>query len=94
VSEHHPASSVGWRARGAAGRALAATTATAGPDATRESVVVYEQGTERAVKVGIIDTGVDASHPDIAPNFDHRLSRNFTTDDELVPSASPASRRR
>jgi subtilisin family serine protease len=55
--------------------------------------VVYEQGTERAVKVGIIDTGIDASHPDIAPNLDHRLSRNFTTD-ELVPSASPASRRR
>ena len=55
--------------------------------------MVYEQGTERAVKVGIIDTGIDASHPDIAPNLDHRLSRNFTTD-ELVPSASPASRRR
>jgi subtilisin family serine protease len=32
------------------------------------------------VRVGIIDTGIDASHPDIAPNFDHRLSRNFVTD--------------
>src|SRR3954447_22893170 len=32
------------------------------------------------VRVGIIDTGVDASHPDIAPNFDSDLSRNFTTD--------------
>jgi subtilisin family serine protease len=30
--------------------------------------------------VGILDTGVDASHPDIAPNFDFALSRNFTTD--------------
>ncbi|WP_170307571.1 S8 family serine peptidase [Janibacter terrae] len=38
-----------------------------------------ESGDNR-VKVGIIDTGVDASHPDIAPNFDHKLSRNFTTD--------------
>ncbi|MGO1165420.1 MAG: S8 family peptidase [Janibacter sp.] len=38
-----------------------------------------ESGDKR-VKVGIIDTGVDASHPDIAPNFDHKLSRNFTTD--------------
>ena len=34
--------------------------------------------------VGIIDTGIDGSHPDIAPNFDSRLSRNFTTDIELI----------
>ncbi|KRE39491.1 serine protease [Janibacter sp. Soil728] len=40
---------------------------------------VAESGDKR-VKVGIMDTGVDASHPDIAPNFDHKLSRNFTTD--------------
>ena len=38
----------------------------------------YETG-ER-VRVGIIDTGVDGTHPDIAPNFNGRLSRNFTTD--------------
>jgi subtilisin family serine protease len=38
----------------------------------------YEQG--KGVQVGIIDTGVDGSHPDIAPNFDRTLSRNFTTD--------------
>jgi lantibiotic leader peptide-processing serine protease len=38
----------------------------------------YEQG--KGVRVGIIDTGVDGSHPDIAPNFDLALSRNFTTD--------------
>jgi subtilisin family serine protease len=38
----------------------------------------YEQG--KGVRVGIVDTGVDGSHPDIAPNFDRRLSRNFTTD--------------
>lgn len=41
---------------------------------------------DKRVKVGIIDTGIDASHPDIAPNFDRRLSRNFTKDipfDEL-----------
>jgi subtilisin family serine protease len=36
------------------------------------------------VLVGIIDTGIDASHPDIAPNFDAALSRNFTTDIPLV----------
>ncbi|MGH3046104.1 MAG: S8 family peptidase [Gaiellaceae bacterium] len=37
----------------------------------------------KGVLVGIIDTGVDGSHPDIAPNFDRGLSRNFTTD---IPS--------
>ena len=41
--------------------------------------------TERGdgVLVGIIDTGVDGLHPDIAPNFSNALSRNFTTD---IPS--------
>ena len=38
-----------------------------------------ESGDKR-VKVGIMDTGVDATHPDIAPNFDRKLSRNFVTD--------------
>ncbi|QXC60231.1 S8 family serine peptidase [Aquihabitans sp. G128] len=32
------------------------------------------------VLVGIIDTGIDASNPDLAPNFDAGRSRNFTTD--------------
>jgi subtilisin family serine protease len=36
------------------------------------------------VLVGIIDTGIDASHPDLAPNFDATLSRNFTTDIPLI----------
>ncbi|MEV6866494.1 S8 family serine peptidase [Streptosporangium subroseum] len=39
----------------------------------------HEQG-DPGVLVGVLDTGVDASHPDIAPNFNHRLSRNFTVD--------------
>src|SRR6478752_1072975 len=34
----------------------------------------------KKVLVGIIDTGVDGRHPDIAPNFDRALSRNFVTD--------------
>ena len=36
------------------------------------------------VLVGIIDTGIDASHPDLAPNFNASLSRNFTTDIPLI----------
>jgi subtilisin family serine protease len=36
------------------------------------------------VRVGILDTGIDGSHPDIAPNFNGSLSRNFTTDIPLV----------
>lgn len=34
----------------------------------------------KGVLVGVIDTGIDGSHPDIAPNFDHALSRTFTRD--------------
>jgi len=32
------------------------------------------------VKVGVIDTGVQGDVPDLAPNFDWKLSRNFVTD--------------
>ncbi len=43
----------------------------------------YEQGSHD-VLVGVIDTGIEASHPDIAPNFNRELSRNFTVDDPVV----------
>ncbi len=46
--------------------------------ATAKGSQRYEQG--KGVRVGIIDTGVDGTHPDIAPNFNGSLSRNFTTD--------------
>ncbi len=46
--------------------------------ATATGSYKYEQG--KGVLVGIIDTGVDGSHPDIAPNFNLALSRNFTVD--------------
>ncbi|MGH9276508.1 MAG: S8 family peptidase [Acidimicrobiales bacterium] len=39
---------------------------------------------DRRVIVGIIDTGIDGAHPDIAPNFNGALSRNFTTDIPLI----------
>jgi subtilisin family serine protease len=37
------------------------------------------------VTVGIIDTGIDGSHPDLAANFNAGLSRNFTTDIPVDP---------
>ncbi|MFD0660081.1 S8 family peptidase [Thermocatellispora tengchongensis] len=40
----------------------------------------------KKVLVGIIDTGVDGTHPDIAPNFDRALSRNFVTDKPKDPN--------
>ena len=43
-----------------------------------------EQQGDKRVLVGVIDTGIDGTHPDIAPNFDARLSRNFTTDIPLI----------
>jgi lantibiotic leader peptide-processing serine protease len=43
----------------------------------------YEQGSDD-VLVGVIDTGIEANHPDIAPNFNRELSRNFTVDDPVV----------
>ncbi len=47
--------------------------------ATVDGSYSREQG-DPGVLVAILDTGVDGSHPDIAPNFNHELSRNFTVD--------------
>ena len=54
--------------------------------ATAEGSYAVQPG-NRGVRVGILDTGVDGTHPDIAPNFDAALSRNFTTDNPLVDGA-------
>ncbi|MFC6082247.1 S8 family serine peptidase [Sphaerisporangium aureirubrum] len=48
----------------------------------------YEKG-DKQVVVGVIDTGVDGSHPDIAPNFNRALSRNFTTDVPVDANGDP-----
>jgi lantibiotic leader peptide-processing serine protease len=47
--------------------------------ATPSGSYAREQGSH-AVRVGILDTGVDGNHPDIAPNFDRALSHNFVVD--------------
>lgn len=47
--------------------------------ATKDGSYKVEPG-DRRVLVGILDTGVDGDHPDIKPNFNKKLSRNFTTD--------------
>jgi subtilisin family serine protease len=54
--------------------------------ATADGSYKRQQGSHD-VRVGIMDTGVDGSHPDIAPNFDRALSRNFTVDDPVVDGA-------
>ena len=51
--------------------------------ATPQGSYAVQPGDKRVI-VGIIDTGIDGSHPDIAPNFDRNLSRNFTLDVPLV----------
>ncbi len=51
-----------------------------GLKSTRSDLARTKQAGDKRVKVGIIDTGVDGSHPDIAPNFDKADSRNFTKD--------------
>ena len=51
--------------------------------ATSDGSYRVERGSKR-VLVGILDTGIDGNHPDIAPNFNRALSRNFTTDVPLV----------
>ncbi|MEW9531441.1 S8 family serine peptidase [Microbispora sp. NPDC049125] len=38
------------------------------------------------VLVGVIDTGIDGRHPDIAANFNRALSRNFVTDQPKDPN--------
>ncbi|WP_219414129.1 S8 family peptidase [Pseudonocardia nigra] len=52
-----------------------------GADAARAT----EPG-DRGVHVGILDSGIDASHPDLAANVDLALSRNFVTDIPVDPN--------
>jgi subtilisin family serine protease len=48
----------------------------------------YAVATGKGVKVGMIDSGVDINHPDIAPNLNLDLSCSFIYDD--TPTADPA----
>ncbi|WP_308201287.1 S8 family serine peptidase [Carbonactinospora thermoautotrophica] len=46
------------------------------------------QAGDKRVLVGVIDTGIDGTHPDLAPNFNAKLSRNFTTDIPTDPKGN------
>ena len=52
-------------------------------DATPAGSYAVQTGSHD-VLVGVIDTGIEAAHPDLAPNVNTTLSRNFTVDDPLV----------
>jgi subtilisin family serine protease len=52
-------------------------------NATPSGSYKVDQGSHQ-VLVGIMDTGIDGSHPDLAANFNRKLSRNFTTDIPLI----------
>ena len=47
----------------------------------------YPVATGQGVRVGVIDSGVDLTHPDIAPNLDVAASCSFIFDD--TPTADP-----
>ncbi|HYM59162.1 MAG TPA: S8 family serine peptidase [Solirubrobacteraceae bacterium] len=55
-------------------------------DATPTGSYAHQVGSH-AVRVGVLDTGIQGDHPDIAPNFASALSRNFTTDDPTIDGA-------
>jgi subtilisin family serine protease len=52
-------------------------------DATVDGSYAVQPGDPR-VLVGIIDTGIDSTHPDLDDNVNVALSRNFTTDIPLI----------
>jgi subtilisin family serine protease len=60
-----------------------------GLTSVRSDLARTVQAGDKRVKVGVLDTGVDGSHPDIAPNFDARLSRNFTHDIPVDQNGNP-----
>ncbi|WP_020641329.1 S8 family serine peptidase [Amycolatopsis balhimycina] len=81
------------------GRGAAAKTAAAAPvgmdplddqlwglKSVRSDLSRTKQPGSKQVKVGVIDTGIDGTHPDIAPNFDLADSRNFTRDIPTDPN--------
>ncbi len=68
-----------------------------GLTAVRSHLARTEQPGDTRVRVGVLDTGVDGRHPDIAPNFDLARSRNFArdlpTDDNGVVIDGPCETR-
>src|SRR5215210_3616730 len=86
----------GQKAAEEAGTVTAAATAGMDPLDTKlwglrmvksDQARAIQSGDDR-VLVGVLDTGVDARHPDIAPNFDAARSRNFTTDQADIDGAT------
>ena len=65
---------------GSEGRAIRRPPVGHAPDRRDARGLVRRQPGRRGVLVGVLDSGIDGNHPDIAPNFNKKLSRNFVTD--------------
>ncbi len=74
-------SAVGARAKGATTAGMDPLDANLwGLKMVRSDSARTVQAGSKGVTVGILDSGIDARNPDLAPNFDAAKSRNFVTD--------------
>ncbi|MGO4340165.1 S8 family serine peptidase [Pedococcus sp. 2YAF34] len=95
LKEHHSSLRTSAGASAAGARSAQSAAATKGPsdpldsllwgmDMIKAPAAHAKQLGDKRVRVGVMDTGVDGTHPDLAANFDRTLSRNFTKDMPVI----------